>query len=118
MLILVLAPILLASTAGERRVVMFDVTSFGAIALIYSLPWGVTLAVSGWLDGVVADAAPLAVLASAGIAMVGPQMVAVIHGDDRMAFGVAGAAAALLLVGGRLMGLLTRPSLSAPIDAA
>jgi hypothetical protein len=55
-----------------------DLTSLAAFALIYSLPWGLSIALTGWLGPVAARAVLTACTVCALIALVGPQMDALV----------------------------------------
>jgi hypothetical protein len=41
-----------------------DLTTVGQVALMYAIPWGAGLAVTGWLDGPASTAARTAVVGS------------------------------------------------------
>ena len=63
--------------AGDPQTM--DFTSLGAYALIYGLPWGGAVLLSAWLTRAAALAALGAVLASIALALVGPQMEALLY---------------------------------------
>lgn len=72
-----IAPFLL----GVGRASALDITSLGAAFLLYALPMGGGLAMVGWLRRTPALAAVGAVTASAVLALVGGQMLAVPNAD-------------------------------------
>jgi hypothetical protein len=74
-LVAVSLPILLAVGDPFAR----DVTSFGAIALLWSLPWGGALALTAWLPRAAAVATSLAVAVSAASAYPSYELVLVQH---------------------------------------
>lgn len=88
----VLVPLAVALTDREMR----DVTSLGAVALAYALPWGAGLAATGWLARPAALAAVGTVAGSALLALLGPQLPDLVTGDPRPAF--AGALVVALVV--------------------
>jgi hypothetical protein len=81
-------PSVLAAADADMR----DLTSWGAVGLIYAGPWGVSLMAVGWLTRPVAVAALATVAVSACLALRGPQMTDLVFGNPAPAF-----AAVLLL---------------------
>jgi len=65
---------------------LMDLTSLGAFALIYSLPWGLAVMLSGWLARPAASGALVAVLVSIGLALKGPQMASLVLSNQTPAF--------------------------------
>ncbi len=65
---------------------LMDLTSLGAFALIYSLPWGLAAMLSGWLARPAATGALAAVLVSMGLALRGPQMASLVFSNPTPAF--------------------------------
>lgn len=65
-----------------------DLTSWGAIGLIYAGPWGAALLVTGWLERTAAVGVLVAVGASVVLAMAGPQMTDLLWPDPRLPFGL------------------------------
>jgi hypothetical protein len=72
-LIAAVVPLILGAGNPETA----DVTSLGAYALLYSLPWGTAVAVSGWLPRAAAVAAASTVAVSALLATASHTMVPV-----------------------------------------
>jgi hypothetical protein len=54
---------------------MIDLTSWGAMGLMYAGPWGVAIILAGWVRGTTSAALLTAVSACCLAALVGPQMV-------------------------------------------
>jgi hypothetical protein len=81
-----------------------DATSLVAYALIYSLPWGVAVALSGWTARPTALTGLLAVSASAALASNGEPMIDLVlgHQAQHRPFAIA-AAVALAVAGLRLV---------------
>ncbi len=74
-----------------------DLTSWGAVGLIYAGPWGVVVMLTGWLTRPSAVAALLSVTASMLLAVVGPQMTGLVYPSPTGPFAVALLAPLLLL---------------------
>jgi hypothetical protein len=85
--------ILLADIGGGGA----DLTSWGAIGLIYAGPWGAAIALAGWLDRAAAAAVLLTVTGGVLLAMVGPQMTSLVSSSAAVPF-AAGLLAPLLVL--------------------
>lgn len=91
--VVVLLPVGVALVDHDAR----DLTSTGAVLLVYGLPWGASLVAAGWLPRPAGLATTATVALSAGCATVGPQMWSLVADSARPVF--AGALAASVLVG-------------------
>jgi hypothetical protein len=92
-------PSVLAAADADMR----DLTSWGAVGLIYAGPWGVSLMAVGWLTRPPAVAALATVAVSVCLALRGPQMTDLVFGNPAPAF-----AAVLLLTVLLFLALLTQ----------
>jgi hypothetical protein len=94
-------PISQAAASADMR----DVTSVGAIGLIYAGPWAVTVALVGWLSRPAAAAALASVALGCALGLYGPQMSDLVFADPTIAFatvlGIALTVFALVLVRGQ-----------------
>jgi predicted membrane protein len=84
-LVVVGVPSIIAALNGDMR----DLTSWGAMGLIYAGPWGVALIAVGWLARPTAIAALATVSLGACLALVGPQMTDLVFGNPAPAFATA-----------------------------
>ena len=75
-------PISQAAASPDMR----DITSIGAIGLIYAGPWAVSVALVGWLSRPAASAALASVALGCGLGMYGPQMSDLVFADPTIAF--------------------------------
>jgi hypothetical protein len=91
--VLVLLPVAIGGGGFGR----LDATSLTAFALIYSAPWGISIALTGWLGRTEARAVLAACSLCAAMALVGPQMTDLV-GQAFLAFGLALAAVVATLV--------------------
>ena len=77
---------------------MADLTSWGAVSLIYAWPWGVALIAVAWASRATGLAASATVVASAALAVAGPQMTDLVFGRPEPFFAAALVLAAVVLV--------------------
>lgn len=75
-----------------------DLTSWGALGLIYAGPWGAGVAASGWLSRPAALATLAAVAVSVAVAVRGPQMASLLFPSPVVPFAACLAAPLLVLV--------------------
>lgn len=94
----VLVILLLPVTISQGDSDMLDATSLGAVALIYSLPWGVAILAGGWSSRAVGLTALVACALSAAISALARSMAYLIHPDPTVVFAVVGLAMAALAV--------------------
>jgi hypothetical protein len=90
---IVIVPLAIVPSGANGR----DLTSWGAVGLIYAGPWGAALIVAGWLSRPAAVAMAVATLGSILLAFAGPQMADLIP-TPRGTFGLAGVGAVVVLV--------------------
>jgi hypothetical protein len=93
-------PLVVIANAREST----DLTSWGALGLIYAGPWGMGLVVSAWCDRTARLALQGAVIGGAVLAAVGPQMIDLLIGVDDLRFGIVALLVAPLLVGSLVVG--------------
>jgi hypothetical protein len=74
-----------------------DLTSWGILGLIYAGPWGVSIALSGWLRLPAAAASLLAVSGCAALAAIGPQLTWFAYPNPTGPFAAATAAPLVVL---------------------
>lgn len=84
-------PLAIGAGSSEDR----DLTSLGAYALIYAAPWGLSVLATTWLRVEAAVMVLAGCLLAAALAVVGPQMTALVLGGGSPGFVLA---AAILLV--------------------
>jgi hypothetical protein len=77
---------------------MQDFTSLGAMALMFSLPWGLALALAGWLPTEAGGAMCLAVAGSVVLALAGPDMKDLMYSNPTPGFVAALVAAGLVFL--------------------
>lgn len=93
--LLVTLPLLIAQGNPE----MLDSTSLGAFVLIYSLPLGGAIALSGWASFPASVGMLVAVLGSAVLDFIGPQMADLVFPEPRGAFVAVAVVAGIALTG-------------------
>jgi hypothetical protein len=91
--VLVLLPVVIGRVGSGHG----DATSLAAYALIYSAPWGLSIALTGWLGRVSARAVTIACAFCASLALIGPQMADLVHPQPFVAFSLALGAALVAL---------------------
>jgi hypothetical protein len=92
-LIAVALPVSLAAASTDMR----DLTSVGAVGLIYAGPWAVTVALAGWLSRSAAMGALGAVALGCCLGLYGPQMTDLINANPKPAFATVLAVTVLVL---------------------
>jgi hypothetical protein len=80
---------------------MGDLTSWGAVSLIYFWPWGVALIAVGWASRTTGLTAAATVCVSAALAVAGPQMTDLVFGTPAPFFGTALVLAVVVLLARR-----------------
>ncbi len=86
-------PLGLALTASEMRL-----TRLGAVSLIYAWPWGLALIAVGWVSRFTGLAASGAVVVTAALAVIGPQMTDLVSGKPAPVFGAAAVLAFVVFI--------------------
>ena len=84
--VVVVLPLALTFTFGDAD--MRDLTSWGAMGLIYAGPWGLSIVLAGRVTRPASVTMLAMVALSASMALVGPQMIDLVFGSFRAAFGV------------------------------
>ena len=92
--VLVLVPVGLGASHADLR----DLTSLGAVGLVYAGPWATGLFAAAVLHRDAAQGALLAVTLTAGLATIGPQMLALLPRSDASAVFAPVLAVALVLL--------------------
>jgi hypothetical protein len=92
-LIAVALPVSQAAASAYMR----DITSVGAVGLIYAGPWAVTVALAGWLTRPAATAALGSVALGCCLGLYGPQMTDLINADPKPAFATVLAVTVMVL---------------------
>jgi hypothetical protein len=92
-------PPLVGAGAAETM----DVSSLGAYALLYGIPWGASVVATGWLARDAAVAVLLAVLGSTALVAATPQMADIVFTTPTVAFVLAGSGV-LVVLGVRVLG--------------
>jgi hypothetical protein len=109
-LIAVLLPVSQAAANAGMR----DITSVGAVGLIYAGPWAVSVVLAGWLTRPAATAALGTVALGCCLGLYGPQMTDLIFADPKPAFATVLAVTvtvlAVVLVRGRRPGGIAQPA--------
>lgn len=76
---------------------MADVTSWGAVSLVYAWPWGVALLAVAWASRTTGLTASATVVLSAALAVIGPQMTDLVFGKPAPFFSAAFVLAGIVL---------------------